>query len=122
MSLLAAGAAIAFTDVAPATADPILAAIKAHAKAYAELDEALARQEVLERPLLGASPSFDEDELFDDPTWVALQLELDSLHEAEMLAAMALIRIVPSTGAGMVALTQHVAAFARQGYQWPANC
>jgi hypothetical protein len=35
----------------------------AHAKAYAELDEALDRQEELERLILASSVSYDEAEL-----------------------------------------------------------
>jgi hypothetical protein len=56
-------------------ADPIPAAIDAHARAYAELDRALARQEVLERALLQRFGGFDEAEFDGDPSWIALQAE-----------------------------------------------
>jgi hypothetical protein len=99
-------------------ADPIPAAIDAHARAYAELDRALARQEVLERALLQRFGGFDEAEFDGDPSWIALQAELDSLHEAETRAALSLIRGELSTPAGRSARKRYVAELARQGYQW----
>ena len=77
-------------------ADPALAAIDAHSRAYAELDRTLGRQEVLEGALLQRFGGFDEAEFDSDPNWIALQAELDSLHEAETRAALYLIRVEPS--------------------------
>jgi hypothetical protein len=101
-------------------ADPIPAAIDAHARAYAELDRALGRQEVLERSLLLRFGGFDEGAFDGDPSWIALQAELESLHEAETRAALSLIRGEPSTPAGETARRRYVAALARRGYQWSA--
>jgi hypothetical protein len=100
--------------------DPALAAIYAHARAYAELDRALGRQEELERALLQRFGRFDEAAFHGDPSWIALQAELDSLHQAETRAALSLIRGEPSTPAGETARRRYVAARARRGYQWSA--
>jgi hypothetical protein len=68
---------------AAVSGDPIWGAIDWHARAYAALDEALSRQEELERQWLARSADRDEAELVGDPRWVALQFELDALDEAE---------------------------------------
>jgi len=101
--------------------DPIWGTIDRHARAYAALDEALGRQDELEREWLARSADRDEAELVGDPRWVALQLELNALDDAEARAATALIRTKPSTAAGVVALPRHVASFRDRGYQWPAE-
>jgi hypothetical protein len=98
--------------------DPVWGAIEAHAKACAELDRALDRQEELEAPILANPAACDEAELLDDPRWIGLQAELDSLHEAEARAAVALVRSAPSTAAGAAARTRYVTALASRGYQW----
>ena len=100
--------------------DPTMAAIDARARAYAELDRALGRQEVLEGALSQRFGGFDDDAFDCDPSWIALQEELDSLHEAETRAALYLIRVEPSTSAGGTARKRYVAALARAGYQWSA--
>lgn len=82
-------AAYALGATALASQDPLFAAIEEHAKAYAALD--------------------------DDPSWVALQLELDALDGAESRAVAALIWAEPSTAAGAVALTRHVILFSPTG-------
>jgi hypothetical protein len=100
---------------------PVWVAIEHHARAYAGLDGALGRQEELERQWLARSGDRDEAELVGDPRWVALQLELDALDQAEARAATVLIRTDPSTAAGSAALTRHVVAFRDRGYRWPAE-
>jgi hypothetical protein len=91
--------------------DPVVAAIDQHSNAYAALDGALGRQEELERQWLARSADRDEAELVGDPRWVALQLEVDALDQAEARAATAVIRTAPSTAVGMAALTLHVVTF-----------
>jgi len=95
--------------------DPVLGAIDAHAKAYAELDHALDRQEELERPILDRSVTYDEAGLLDDPRWVDLHAELDALHEAETLAASFFLSIEPSTATGRNARARHVAELTNRG-------
>jgi hypothetical protein len=95
-----------------------MAAIGAHARAYTELDRALGRQEELERALLQRFGGFEEAAFDGDPSWAALQLELDSLHEAETHAAQCLVRGEPSTPAGETERRRYVAALALLGYQW----
>jgi hypothetical protein len=114
------GGAIGTMPKSGAGADPTLAAIEAHTKAYAELDRALDRQEQLERSLLRRFGGFDEAAFDGNPSWIFLQAELDSLHEAETRAALSLIRVEPSTLAGEVARKRYVDALARAGYQWSA--
>jgi hypothetical protein len=109
---------IVLPDAAVTRVDQIPAAIDAHARAYAELDRALGRQEVLERTLLLRFGGFDDAAFDGDPSWIALQTELDSLHEAETRAALSLLGVEPSTPAGEVARKRYVAALARVGYQW----
>jgi hypothetical protein len=108
----------ALPDAAGTEVDPTLAAIDAHARAYAELDRALGRQEILERALLQRFGGFDEAAFEGDPSWVALQAELDTLHEAETRAALSLLRVQPSTPAGEAARRRYVATLASVGYQW----
>jgi hypothetical protein len=108
----------ALPDAAITQVDPTLAAIDAHARAYGELDRALGRQEELERALLERFGGFDEAAFDGDPSWIALQAELDSLHQAETRAALSLIRGEPSTPAGVTARRRYVAALASVGYQW----
>jgi hypothetical protein len=91
--------------------EPIWGAIDGHARAYAALDEALSRQEELEREWLARSADRDEAELVGDPRWVVPQLELDVLDEAEAWAATELAQTEPSTAAGAVAMARHVASF-----------
>ena len=85
---------------------------------YTELDKALDRQEELEAPIFANSAAYDEAELLEDPQWISLYAELDSLHEAEARAAVSLIRSAPSTVAGATARTRYIAALASRGYQW----
>ena len=110
----------ALSDAASTKVDPVLAAIGAHSRAYAELDHALGRQEVLERSLLLRLGGFDEAAFDGEPNWIALQAELDSLHEAETRAALSLLRVEPYTLAEDIARGRYVAALARAGYQWSA--
>lgn len=101
--------------------DPVMAAVDVHARAYAELDRALGRQEVLEGALLQRFGGFDEAEFDGDPSWISLQAELDLLHEAETEAALSLIRVEPSTLTGETARRRYVAALASVGYQWSSD-
>jgi hypothetical protein len=107
-------------DAAVTQADPTLAAIEAHSRAYAELDRALSRQEELEGALSQRFGGFDEAAFDGDPSWIALRAELDTLHEAETRAALSLLRVEPSTPAGASARRRYVAELARRGYQWSA--
>jgi hypothetical protein len=110
----------ALLEAARGGADPVLVAIGAHARAYAELDRALSRQEEFEGSLMQRFGGFDDAAFDGDPSWISLQAELDSLHDAETLAARSLIRAEPSTPAGETARRRYVAALAREGYQWSA--
>jgi hypothetical protein len=111
----------ALPDAGVTGVDPTLAAIDAHAKAYAELDRALGRQEELEGALLQRFGGFDEAAFDGDPSWIALQAELDSLHEAETRAALSLLRAEPSTPAGETARRRYVAALASVGTSGPLS-
>jgi hypothetical protein len=80
----------------------------------------LGRQEELERALLQRFGGFDEAAFDGDPSWIALQEELGSLHAAETRAALSLLRVQPTTPAGRSARKRYVAALASVGYQWTA--
>jgi hypothetical protein len=72
----------------------------------------------LERALLHRFTGFDQAEFDSDPNWIALQLELASLHEAETRAAVCLLRAEPTTLAGESVRGWYVAARTRSGHQW----
>jgi len=97
-----------------AAADPMLAAIDRHARAYADVVALLAAQDAADRALQGS----------DAAARPRLQARLDALCEAEgplgrveMEATDCLIHTVPATLAGAAAALRYVRElFARGGY------
>ena len=95
---------IASSFAALPTDDPIYAAMRAHDEAEAALS-ANARSE----------PSFGENAAHD-----AWDLASEVLCEAEAEAAWAILKVEPTTVAGVIAFLDYVPAFSRNGFNsWP---
>ncbi len=107
-------AAASFPAVADKASDPILSAMAAHARAYADVIALLAAQDAADSALRKA----------DAAAQPALEARLHALCEAEgplglleMQAAERLIHTVPGTLAGVAALLRYVRElFERDGY------
>jgi hypothetical protein len=124
----AASSAVLATTAAPAlsaAADPIFGAIEAHKAAAAGLGPAIDRQAALEReiPLLKRQSIIDADGetvvASDDPRWIDCERTLKAAFDAETDAAIALISVLPTTGAGLLALLQYAVSADTDGEMWP---
>jgi hypothetical protein len=128
----AGGAAltVATTIAGPARAiqnspDPILEAIEAHKAARATWIANVYRHSDLERELprdkRRSWVNIEEDKIFetDDPRWIECEREVMRTSDFETDAACALVSIIPTTQAGVVALLQYALLADTDGEGWP---
>lgn len=95
-AMAAPGAALAAAGPLAAT-DPIYAAIEQHREAVRATDANLRRTDEMDAAVAAELRETD-------PTYVAWQRERSELHEAESDAALNLINVAPTTGAGICAV------------------
>lgn len=117
--------AASITPASGGNDDPIFAAIEAHKTAAARLGPAIDRQAVLEReiPLLKRQSIIDAHGetvvTTDDARWIDCERALMAAYDAETDAAIALVSILPTTGAGLIALLQYAVSADPDGKAWP---
>lgn len=106
-------------------ADPVFAAIDAHRAAViatrAALDFHSDMDELLPIDKCHSSVTAWEEKIVatDDPRWIAAERGLHCAHEAETDAALALVNIMPTTLAGVLALLRYTVAADPDGQSWP---
>jgi hypothetical protein len=114
---LAASAALATTN-----ADPIFAAIEAHRALDEKHGEACDRQALLEQwiPTDKQRTNGTHDIVpTDDPRWIAHMREIEEIMDAKFERGWALIKIEPTTLAGVVAMLRYASEFEALGNEWP---
>ena len=124
---IAAASALAAPALALSGPDPIFAAIEAHKRAYAAVDQIIDQQAALETALPRAKrrwswTCFDLQPLADcadDPRWLAMQEQAELLGRARDVAQMGLLTTRATTTAGLAALLRYAYEFRDRGDEWP---
>ena len=86
------------------TKDPIIAAIEAHQRAYAEMRAAFENQAAVENELVTRVPAGEAE---NDPLWIAANAAAGEALAAQDDVAVKLLEIQPTTIAGAAALLTH---------------
>ena len=110
-AILAGAAALPATTLpviaAPAAPDPIFAAIEAHREGWKALGRAVGETDrlvlALPRELRLTNTEWEYET--DDPSWIAAQRAVDAAHES--MDEEGLLKIIPTTLAGVRALAQY---------------
>jgi hypothetical protein len=107
-----------------AASDPILPMIEIHRAAATSVNELVRVQGELERLLpdnrrKSHVDAYEETIVAtDDPRWVESERAVMAAFDAERDAARALLNVVPTTPAGVIALLQHVVSSDCDGERW----
>jgi hypothetical protein len=124
----AASSAVLAAAVVPAGSmaiDPIYAAIQAHKAAVIALSLIVDLHSKLDRELpiekCRSSVTAWEEEIFstDDPRWIECERALKAAFDRETDAAIDLVNVRPTTGAGLLALLQYAVSADTDGKLWP---
>ena len=108
-----------------ASDDPIFAAIEAHRSAAFAFKEAIDANYDLEcelpRNKRNSSVTAWEEKIVqsDDPRWIVSERAIRKTSDAESGAACALINVMPTTIAGVIALLQYAVSADPDGQAWP---
>lgn len=122
-AMLSAGSMSAVIQVQ--AIDPIFAAIAAHRIAYHEHYAAVTRQSLLEDILPDAVTksfitAFDRKIVkTDDARWIASVKKVDKASDEMDAAAQVMVRLKPTTLAGVAALLRYAAEHVADGNCWP---
>jgi hypothetical protein len=124
----AASSAVFAATVTPASsgeADPIFSAIEAHKAATIELRSALDVHTALEGEIhylkrQSIIDAYGETVVAsDDPRWINCEQTLKAALDAETDAAIGLVTMLPTTGAGLLVLLQYAISADTDGKMWP---
>ena len=108
-----------------AAADPIFPAIEAHRKAALGFKLAIDANCVLDCELprdkrrSSVTPWEEKIVETDDPRWIKSERAIRETSDAESDAACALINVMPTTLAGVIALLQYAVSADPDGQAWP---
>jgi hypothetical protein len=122
--LAVAAVAPALATAAPASPDPIFAALEAHKAATVAFVSCISAHSKLEAELpkdrRRSNIDAHEHKIVetDDPRWIESERSIDGLGDAESDAACALVNVRPSTMAGVLALLEYAIAADRDGETW----
>ena len=109
--------AVATVPSASAGADPIFAAIEVHKAARVRVYAAIDANNLIETQIIGAGKRLRDSK--DNPEYVCCENALDVAHDAETDAACALVNILPTTIAGVIALLSYAHSSDTDGEGWP---
>lgn len=125
--MVGTAAMVSGSSLAAASIDPILAAIEAHKKAFADfglaLDEHYRLETELPKDRQQSRIDAWEERIIetDDPRWIASVRRVKEADNEETDAALRLVDVTPTTLAGVLALLQHAVSHVEAKREWPTG-